>query len=258
MTSLRKSIETWLAVAALVFPGAAAANLIEWETHFTDEIAIADGVSIVAGDGVGVTLQWNVFSDNDGGTFDLTPHTSGVDYVTSEHDSLGNHAGFIELGLDNENDDPADYVELTLSFSVPVIGLQFSVLDVDSGGGNAWDDGLILSYNGGTNIRTDFALFTLPSELQPAVSLDNEPGYEGFEGWNGRNATNFQTRGNIGVDFAGVAISDVTFRYFSTDDAQANPAGQRIGIADLLWSIPEPSTGLLLATGLLALGLRRR
>ena len=55
-------------------------------------------------------------------------------------------------------------------------------------------------------------------------------------------------------------VTDVTIRYFSTDDARNNPAAQLLGVSDLSWvfAIPEPGTGLLLGLGLVMLGVTRR
>lgn len=236
-------------------PRPARATLIAWESYFADEQVIASGTQVTASDGVIVTLTTLVFSDSDGGTFDLAPQAGNAGFVTAEASPLGNHPGLVQIGFDNQNDDPADYVQVTLTFSVPVFGLTFVVLDVDSSGLSEWDDGLLFTYDGGSNIRSDPSLYSLPAVPAPAIAIDNEPGYEGFEGFTGRTATDTQTIGNLGVDFGALGVTDVTLRYFSTDDAISNPAGQRIGISDLVWLVPEPRSGALLPAALGLVGL---
>jgi hypothetical protein len=244
-----------LALAVAGAPSPSAAIDLVWDDSFVDEQVIATGSQVTAG-GVDVTLSWTVFSDSDGGTFDLVPQAGNADFLTFEASPLGNHAGLVQLSFDNQNDDPVDYVELTLSFSVPVYGLAFSLLDVDSANGSAdWDDGVLLTFNGGINIRSDPSLYTLPAVPAPAITLDDEAGYEGFEAWTNRTALDTQTIGNLDLDFGAVAVTFVTIRYFSTDDAISNPAGQRIGVSDLYWEVPEPGAAALVAIGILGLAL---
>ena len=149
-------------------------------------------------------------------------------------------------------------MSFTISFDIAVSGLQFAVLDVDSGGSVQWDDGVEVTYNGGLNVRSTPSLYTLPGGT-PTVAEDNEAGYEGFEGWNGRSAGSTETTGNVVFDFGATPVTEVTVRYFSTDDATANPSGQIIGLSDLTFlPTPEPDTGVLLAFGLVLLAASRR
>jgi hypothetical protein len=247
-----------LALLAALVPPSAGAVSINWEDEFADEAVIANGTQVTASDGVVVTFTTTVFSDSDGGTFDLTPQAGNADFVTAESSPLGNHSGLVQLAFDNQNDDPADYVHVRLTFSNPVYGLAFTGLDVDSSSGTTWDDGLLFTFNGGTNIVSDPSLYSLPAVPLPTIELDNEPGYVGFEGVNNRTATDTETTGNLAVDFGATGVTDITLRYFSTDDAQANPASQRIGVSDLFWIVPEPSSGASLALGLVLLAATRR
>jgi len=237
---------------------AALAGSVVWEDEFGDGDVLAPGTQLTDS---GVTLDFStsVVQDNDGGNPDLFLVGSDADFFTISHATTGAHAGFVRLAFNNQNDDPADYLALTISFDFAVSGLQFSILDIDSANGNAWDDGVEVTYNGGLNIRDDAGLFTIP-DPDPSVIIDFEPGYEGFEAVNGESAGSGQIRGNVDLDFGTTTVSDVTIRYFSTDDARNNPASQILGVSDLSWifAIPEPGTGLLVAFGLVVLGATRR
>ncbi len=205
-----------------------------WESHFSDEDAITNSTSVMASSTL-VTFSTQVFSDSDGGTFDLTAERS-ADFFSFESDTTGNHTGFLEMTFNNENDDPTDYIELTMNFFAPVTDLQFSLLDIDGSGGGNWDDGVEIYFNG-VNVKTDPSLYSIGS----AVFLDNETYMDGFEaGTTSASAT--QEIGNIDLDFGAQPINSITIRYFSTDDAVADPSSQFIGISDLMFSstaIPE-------------------
>lgn len=221
-----------------VFAGIATANLT-WEDHYTDEDPIADGSSIVA-NSTTVSFDATVFSDSDGGTYDLVAFRS-TDFISYESGQTGGQSGNIELAFDNQNDDPVDYVELTLNFQPAVTALTFSVLDLDGQQSSAWDDGVEIYYNG-INIKTNPALYTRGS----IVFLDNESYMDGFESGT-TSAAAGETTGNVNVNLASLEIDSATIKYFSTDDAVANPSPQFVGISDLTFTpVPEP-TGLRLA-----------
>ena len=68
-----------------------------------------------------------------------------------------------------------------------------------------------------------------------------------------------QDDANIDLDLGSTVIDSVTIRYFSTDDAPANPSGQLLGITDMSWTpVPDPGTGLLVTLGLMAMATGRR
>ncbi len=226
---------------------------IVWESlGWTDEQAVASGTELTNVNNR-VTLNWLAFSDSDGGTYDLSVGRN-TSFLTYESGITGNHAGYLEMSFDNQNDDPADYLELQMNFFYPTVGLQFSLLDVDRGLGNSFADGVEVFYNG-INVRTNPALFAFGSD----VALDNESYLNGFEGID--TATTTATSGNINFDFGATVVNSLTIRYRSSDDAQANPVAQFIGISDMVYtSIPEPAMwGCLAAIGLgMGTLLRRR
>ena len=140
-----------------------------------------------------------------------------------------------------------------------IYGRDSQVLDIDErtqGGASDFSDGLVITYNGGINVIGTPALYS----LGPNVIVGDE-GFGEFEGLahgDGEASPGGSTDGNIAFDFGGVAVTSLSFRYFSTDDAPANPSGQLMGISDLSWIVPEPGTGVLVWAGLLLLGICQR
>ncbi len=234
--------------------GMGRADLV-WENFFTDEQSIGDGTVLNTGSGINVTINRVVFSDSDGGTFDLGLYDNS-DYFTFESGQQGGHFGFLEATFDNQNNDPADYLELTLLFSVAISNLNFSLLDVDSG---SWDDAVEVFYNGSLNARDNASFYTLGS----TNILDNETYMHGFEG-NGSGANFDETIGNIDFHFGATQITSVRIKYFSTDDADLDPGGQRLGVSDLSFTkaVPEPSAvammGVFASAGLIVVRSRKR
>jgi len=226
---------------------------IVWEDELTDEQAITNNMSLAAG-GTNITFQTTVFSDSDGGTFDITPVRS-ANYFSFESGVTGNHTGHLEMTFDNENDDPSDFIELTMNFGTPVTNLSFSLLDVDGSSNLTWDDGVEVFYNG-INTKTDPNLYN----IGPIIFLDNETYMDGYEAGNATAASN-ETTGNIDFTFGAEVIDTMTIRYFSTDDAVSDPGSQFIGISDLSFNavaVPEPAAISLIAFGALAGYARRR
>ncbi len=241
----RAGLTVFFAVA--LFFGAPLPGDLLWESHFADEDAITNGSSVMAGSTL-VTFLTQVVSDSDGGTFDLVAERS-ASFFSFESGTTGNHTGYLEMTFNNENNDPADYLELTMNFFAPVTNLRFSVLDIDGSPASSWDDGVEIFYNG-INVRTDPSLYSLGS----IVFLDNETYMDGFESGTTSAAAN-EVTGNINLDFGALDINSIMIRYRSTDDAVANPASQFIGISDLVFNptaIPEPG-GMVAVVALLAM-----
>jgi len=161
------------------------------------------------------------------------------------------------MTFDNENDDPTDFIELTINFGpAGVSNLEFSILDLDGSNQFNWDDGVEVSYNG-TNVKTNPSLYNIGS----IIFLDNETYMDGFEAGNAGASSN-QTTGNIDFDFGTDVVDSLTIKYFTTDDAIDNPVSQFIGLSDLSFeavAVPEPAATSLIVLGTLAgLGRRRR
>ena len=222
---------------------------IVWEDHFSDE-ATVNGSSFTTSTGANVTIATSVYSDSDGGTWDLSLYNGNSDYITYESGQLGAHNGYVEMAFDNQNDDWADYVEITLTFDQYIENLEFSLLDVDSG---SWDDAFEVYYNSEQNARDNGSISVTTNSTN---GVDNESYMHGWEGY-GSNASNGQTIGNIDFDFGSVRINYLRIRYFSTDDADSDPGGQKGGISDLTYTnaVPEAPTTALLVVFCLMTGM---
>lgn len=219
--------------AAEIFRQADAANpnpaptqtSLAWERQgLTDEAAIVPGSTFKASDGVNVTVDWTV--QQDGGSF--APR-GGKDFVSFEQGIRGTHQGYMHLGFNSSENDPNDKIKLSLSFSKPVVGLDFDILDVDSN--SSFDDAVEIFVDG-VNILDRPDAYTLGGS---SVKLDNESYMKGFEGKSAANNTT-SASGNIQVNLGSSAISKVDIFYSSTDDAPLNPGTQSIGISDLQWT----------------------
>ncbi len=233
-----------LLVATGMSPGRAARADLVWENYYADEQSIVDGTVLSTPSGIDVAIDRLVYSDSDGGTFDLGLYDN-ADFLTFEAGQLGGHFGLLEASFNNQNNDPADFLELVLTFSAAVTNLQFSLLDVDSG---SWDDGIEVFYNGSLNARDNPAFYALGS----TNGLDNESYMHGFEGY-GSSAAGSGTQGNIDFDFGQTAITTLRIRYFSTDDADSNPGGQRVGLSDLSFGTTVNEPPALAMVGLFAI-----
>ncbi len=204
-----------------------------WENlNLPDESAVATGSQWNLGNGVTVTVNWQIITD--GGSF--VPH-GGEDFVSYERGKQGNHQGYLSLGFNNSQDDPDDLIKLSINFNQPVTGLDFKVLDVDQSANKYFDDGVEI-YADGTNIKDLSAVEIVTGDN---VFADNETYMNGFEGRD--PADNSSENGNISLNFGSTEVSYLEIKYFSTDDAISNPNHQSIGISDMYFQI-QPTLGL--------------
>lgn len=204
-------------------PSLFAQSTLKWEDQgLTDENAVASGTQFTI-DGIDVTVNWSTTTD--GGSFVAF---GGNDFVSYESGTNGNHTGFLNLGFDNDDDDPDDYITLSIVFSEAVKGLNFTVLDVDAD--SDWDDGVEVFYNT-TNTKTNSAFYIEGA----GVFADNESYMDGWEGSSSETQGTTDSEGNLVFDFGDNAVDSIVIKYFSTDDAPNNPDGQEIGLADLEW-----------------------
>ncbi|HPW33618.1 MAG TPA: hypothetical protein PLF92_11980 [Arenimonas sp.] len=228
---MRKFIVALLLAAAAAFAsGAWAANeTVIWENQgLPNTTAIANGQVFPSSAG-GATVTVNNALATDGGTIINT-----IEYRST---TQGNHTGYLLLSLDNDLNDPDDRYTVTLTFSRPVRGLQFTVLDIDVGTGTplSFVDGVEVFYNGANNVRN-----TAIDTLGPGVILDDEAAINGYEG--NATAAVTSTAGNLDLNFGNILVSTVTITFMSSNDAAANPSLQFIGISDLGFETPASLT----------------
>ena len=198
-----------------------------WENlGLTDEAAVVSGSKFDLGSGLTATIDWN--TQIDGGSF--VP-VGGNDFVSFESGLRGAHAGFLNLGFDNDANDPNDVLGVSIRFNQPIVGLDFDVLDVDQG--STFEDAVEI-YVDGVNLRDIPGAFTLAGDR---VRLDNEDYLKGFEGR--RKAGRANDSANIQVSLGSRAVSKVEIFFSSTNDTQADPSKQNIGLSDIKWTAPQ-------------------
>ncbi|WP_378185287.1 tandem-95 repeat protein [Aquimarina sp. W85] len=200
-------------------------EIIEWNTlGVSDEDAIPSGSTIsTAANNVILTYTADP---------SLTP-ANGADFISYETGQLGAQTQVAQLGFDGSVNDPNARVSSIIAFDSPVTNLTFSLLDIDRDGSGSdnFVDAVEIYYStssGEFNVRDDISLYTL---VGINVSEDDETNFHGFEGVNG-NAANESTEGNIDLDFGGLEIFSIRIDYFSSDDANADPIGQGIGLSN--------------------------
>ena len=217
-----------------VIASASRADLFWQSVGYSDEQGITNGSSLTGG-GTTFTYATTIFSDFDGGTFDLDAGVN-ASYFSYEGGVLGNDTGYLELSFNNRNNDPADYLELSLISSNPLQNVQFSLLGIDRSAGGNYSDAVEVFYNG-INVRTNPSFFSFGA----SVGLDDESYMDGFEGIG--TAAAGSTAGNLNFNFGSTFVNSLTIRYFTSDDSGNNPPNQAIGLGDLQFvAIPEPAT----------------
>lgn len=198
-------------------------NLVWENQNLVNDASVKSGSTFNLGSDLTATVDWDVKTN--GGTF--VPD-GGNDFVSYKSDTTGAHEGYLKLGFDNSSSDPNDGIGLSIRFNKPVTGLNFDVLNVDSGA--TFDDAVEI-FADGVNIRDIPNAFTLGGS---SVQLDDESYLNGFEGKS--NAPSSDPSANIQVNLGSTEVSEVKLFYTSTDDLNLNPDGQDIGISDLSWS----------------------
>ncbi|MGB1252163.1 MAG: SdrD B-like domain-containing protein, partial [Candidatus Promineifilaceae bacterium] len=199
---------------------------LRWEEQsFTTNAAFPNGAVYSLG-GIDTTVTWTSVDANGS----LSPAAGEAALVEYYAGLQGGHGGFMGLNMNNAENDQADYVEVVFTFDTPFNNLEFDVLDidVDSTDGTSFVDAVEVYYNGTNNLRDNTALYAVSG-----VSNDEYTG-GGLYGFKGKQpeAHYAHTTGNLVVDFGTTAISDVTIRYYSGPDANADPTNQYIGITD--------------------------
>jgi Domain of unknown function DUF11 len=208
----------------LVSNSAMAANdNIIWENQ-----GLASGTTITSGSTlldssarVGAIVTRNVVTST--GTF--------TNNITFNSGVAGNHTGYGRLDINSGTRNPGNRFNVTISFAEPVSNLQFSLLDVDLRAGTGTSDAVEIYYNGSNNAAgTSFV-----TSIGASVARDDETYMDGYEGI--ATAPSGQTAGNINLNFGSTLINDITISFFTSDDSNANPNPQFIGISDLTYDL---------------------
>ncbi len=197
---------------------------LKWEAQgLTDETAIANGTEFDLGGGLKATVEWS--TPKIIGKFEPA---GGDNFVSYEAGTRGGDTGYLNMSFDNDAYDPNELISLSIKFSEPVAGLNFSVTDVDQG--QFFDDAVEIFADNVNILESSNASYTLGGNN---VKLDNETYMLGFEGKG--SASNSSTSANIDVSLGSDPVSSITVNYFSTNDRTYDPNSQSIGIGDLTW-----------------------
>lgn len=176
----------------------------------------------------------------------------GGDGYTQNEESLN-------LGVNFASDDRThSYLDVTISFSKSVQGVNFELLDVDSYGYN---------YVGGyeTGIQFVDVIEQIESEFQGSTGADGNVSYDSSKIDTATNGNDTLYYGNTilndgGHDqsdnpasvlniYWGVPVDAISFRYSPGSDSVRNPGQQAIGLSDISFMsytpVPEPSTYIM-------------
>jgi hypothetical protein len=162
--------------------------------------------------------------------------------------------GVLSVGANNDSngDDPsvapANYVILTLTFANPVDVTRFVIGDVDRGGSTSWED--FIAVEGklwGSGVGTVYGTAAGNNETLTFGSLAGVHGTA--------SVSNGTTDGNVSVGFSG-AVDEISFYFMQGPITGSSQHG--VWIEDIEFSeVPEPRAGMLVAVGLLLVGIGR-
>ena len=204
------------------------------------------------------TTDWINDAPNDNTTF-------GGDWGEENGESL-------YLGLNFATDDRTkSYLDVTISFSQPVINTSFSLFDVDAYGYNyqgGYETGIqfvdiieqIEGSNNGQSVGSgDVGYY---SDKITAVTTGGETAYYGNTSLYNSNDQNDNPHSVMSLNW-GQQVDSVSFRYTTGSDAVRDPGNQAIGLSNISFyaynAVPEASTILLGSLcGLLLLGFAIR
>ncbi len=153
-------------------------------------------------------------------------------FLTYETSARGTIAETAELGVNNVSIDPNDEVVVDITFSEPVQSVEFTLTDVDLGGGFHDFVEVFVDTGAGLVNARDSGFDSLGGA---GVAEDDETFGEGWEGIFG--VGNASPAANVIFDFGNTVVSAVQIRYFSGDDfTQPDPGTQIIGLSDISYA----------------------
>ncbi|KEO91142.1 proprotein convertase, P [Erythrobacter longus] len=228
--SAAKTLSAWasLALALFVFqPSTAFAQSedIDWgDANQPSQGTFPSGTTVTGSDGTTATVTRVIATD--GGTF--TPAFFATDFLSYFSGQIGAGTRPLLLNFDNSSFDPDDTVTYDIVLSRAVTNFNFTLSDVDNGGGTDaievfYDDDLT---GGFTNAAGNNALWV----GGPSVTRTNNAVINGWRGTGASGQTT--TDGDIAFDFNTVQVRRirVVFRsYTGTGD----PGAQFVGLSTL-------------------------
>jgi hypothetical protein len=202
-------------------------------------------MSLAAADpAAGAVLDWsarpatNLLATSDSTTIGgVTITTSGVGAGSASSRSIqiapaatqNGHAGIVQSIMDATTDNGTVSNSVTFTFSRPVYNLGFTVVDIDGGTGQSWND----------VIR--FTPFPAATFIGSNVTYNPATGQAASNG-----ATVSNTAGDLSVSFAG-PVTAVTVQHVAVNAQGNNPASQVIAIDDLTFT-PGPTLQVIKQT----------
>ena len=227
-----------LMLALLISPTTALAQSedIDWgDAGQPSQGTFPSGTVVAGSDGTTATVTRVV--DTDGGTF--TPAFFADDFLSYFSGQIGAGTRPLLLNMDNSEFDPDDTVTYDIVLSRAVENFNFTLSDVDNGGGGIdaievfYDDDLV---GGFTNAANNTALWT----SGPAVTRTNDAV---INGWRGTAASDqFATDGDIAFDFNTTQVRRIRVvlrSYTGTGD----PSAQFVGLSTLTFDQAAEAPG---------------
>lgn len=146
-----------------------------------------------------------------------TDSGSGLPSFVTRTGTLGAHAGYYVLGMDTSGDTELSAEASVFTFSEPVLGLTFDLLDVDTG---TFEDYVRIDA-----LDTDGALVPKQAALQGTLAHAGD--WSEADDSVNSNSTN----GNVTYTFDG-PVASIRVQYAQGDQPQTNSRFQNIGISD--------------------------
>jgi subtilisin-like proprotein convertase family protein len=146
-----------------------------------------------------------------------TDSGSGLPSFVTRTGTLGAHAGYYVLGMDTSGDTERSAEATVFTFSEPVLGLTFDLLDVDTG---TFEDYVRIDAldSGGGLVPKQAALQGTLALAGDWTEADNNVGAA-------------STNGNVSYTFDG-PVASIRVQYAQGDQPQSNSQFQNIGISD--------------------------
>jgi len=244
--NLVKNTKSLAAVSSLIIATSTAhAFTLDWSNVDYTDGSLSQTFTNVDGSGVDMTFDFT-FS---GGAASIagTPHDQvwGGSQISTNY---GESDAPLTFAFDPI--DANQFMDLKITFSQAVSGVDFNIYDIDaddgSNGRGFYGDVLDITANAGTvfaGMSAGSGITAAGSTLTGGITSAQDPGQLG-------NTAN--------IDFGTVSVSSIDIRYSSTADF-ADPTFQMAAVGNIDFSqVPEPTSAMLLLTGGALLGLRRR